>query len=343
MRGWLASLRSAAADAARAMFGLTCCADYTRRARGRRRLDSMRSSLDAQRISGHSPVRRCGPQRAGPASDERPTIHPPVRSPAPVHRATSASPPKKPSPRATRSTCSASCWPTATTIRASAACGASISTAPATRHASSSSACRTWAEPHRRHGRQRHRHAGAVAHLARRAGVRRRHRQCAGARSSNDELADAIRKYPDALRRAGRRRAAGPDSRREGNRARRAQARPQGRDHELAHHGRVARRPEVLGHLRGRRSARRADLPASELAAARHDRSPTSKTASTARCSASRPRPACTCCASSWRACSIEFPKLKIVIGHCGEALPFWLYRIDYMHGATARRSATRT
>jgi 2,3-dihydroxybenzoate decarboxylase len=28
-----------------------------------------------------------------------------------------------------------------------------------------------------------------------------------------------------------------------------------------------------------------------------------------------------------------EFPKLKFVIGHCGEALPFWLYRIDYMHG----------
>jgi len=29
-----------------------------------------------------------------------------------------------------------------------------------------------------------------------------------------------------------------------------------------------------------------------------------------------------------------EFPKLKMIIGHCGEALPFWLYRIDYMHRA---------
>jgi 2,3-dihydroxybenzoate decarboxylase len=29
-----------------------------------------------------------------------------------------------------------------------------------------------------------------------------------------------------------------------------------------------------------------------------------------------------------------EFPKLKMAIGHCGEALPFWLYRIDYMHRA---------
>ena len=29
-----------------------------------------------------------------------------------------------------------------------------------------------------------------------------------------------------------------------------------------------------------------------------------------------------------------QFPKLKMVIGHCGEALPFWVYRIDYMHRA---------
>ncbi len=32
-----------------------------------------------------------------------------------------------------------------------------------------------------------------------------------------------------------------------------------------------------------------------------------------------------------------RFPKLKIVIGHTGEGLPFWLYRIDYMHNASAR------
>ncbi len=30
-----------------------------------------------------------------------------------------------------------------------------------------------------------------------------------------------------------------------------------------------------------------------------------------------------------------RFPKLRMIIGHCGEALPFWLYRIDYMHKAT--------
>lgn len=32
-----------------------------------------------------------------------------------------------------------------------------------------------------------------------------------------------------------------------------------------------------------------------------------------------------------------RFPRLKVVIGHCGEALPFWLYRIDHMHGAAIR------
>src|SRR3569833_275559 len=30
-----------------------------------------------------------------------------------------------------------------------------------------------------------------------------------------------------------------------------------------------------------------------------------------------------------------RFPKLKLVVGHLGEALPFWLFRLDYMHGAT--------
>jgi 2,3-dihydroxybenzoate decarboxylase len=30
-----------------------------------------------------------------------------------------------------------------------------------------------------------------------------------------------------------------------------------------------------------------------------------------------------------------RFPKLRIVVGHLGEALPFWLFRIDYMHRAS--------
>jgi 5-carboxyvanillate decarboxylase len=30
-----------------------------------------------------------------------------------------------------------------------------------------------------------------------------------------------------------------------------------------------------------------------------------------------------------------RFPKLRLVVGHLGEALPFWLFRIDYMHRAT--------
>jgi 5-carboxyvanillate decarboxylase len=32
-----------------------------------------------------------------------------------------------------------------------------------------------------------------------------------------------------------------------------------------------------------------------------------------------------------------RFPKLQIIIGHMGEALPFWSYRLDYMHRATVR------
>jgi 5-carboxyvanillate decarboxylase len=32
-----------------------------------------------------------------------------------------------------------------------------------------------------------------------------------------------------------------------------------------------------------------------------------------------------------------RFPKLQIAIGHTGEGLPFWLYRIDYMHAASVR------
>jgi 2,3-dihydroxybenzoate decarboxylase len=32
-----------------------------------------------------------------------------------------------------------------------------------------------------------------------------------------------------------------------------------------------------------------------------------------------------------------RFPKLRIVLGHLGEGLPYWLFRIDFMHGASAR------
>jgi 2,3-dihydroxybenzoate decarboxylase len=32
-----------------------------------------------------------------------------------------------------------------------------------------------------------------------------------------------------------------------------------------------------------------------------------------------------------------RFPKLQMVLGHTGEALPFWSYRLDYMHQATVR------
>lgn len=29
-----------------------------------------------------------------------------------------------------------------------------------------------------------------------------------------------------------------------------------------------------------------------------------------------------------------RFPKLQIIVGHMGEALPYWMYRLDYMHAA---------
>ncbi len=32
-----------------------------------------------------------------------------------------------------------------------------------------------------------------------------------------------------------------------------------------------------------------------------------------------------------------RFPKLRIVLGHLGEGLPYWLFRIDFMHGSAVR------
>ena len=32
-----------------------------------------------------------------------------------------------------------------------------------------------------------------------------------------------------------------------------------------------------------------------------------------------------------------RFPRLKVIIGHMGEALPYWMYRLDFMHAATVR------
>jgi 2,3-dihydroxybenzoate decarboxylase len=32
-----------------------------------------------------------------------------------------------------------------------------------------------------------------------------------------------------------------------------------------------------------------------------------------------------------------RFPGLKLVVGHLGEGLPFWLFRIDFMHAAMVR------
>jgi 2,3-dihydroxybenzoate decarboxylase len=38
-----------------------------------------------------------------------------------------------------------------------------------------------------------------------------------------------------------------------------------------------------------------------------------------------------------------RFPNLKMVAGHLGEALPFWMYRLDYMHAATVKSGRYET
>jgi 5-carboxyvanillate decarboxylase len=38
-----------------------------------------------------------------------------------------------------------------------------------------------------------------------------------------------------------------------------------------------------------------------------------------------------------------RFPNLQIIVGHCGEALPFWLFRLDYMHRATVASNRYET
>lgn len=38
-----------------------------------------------------------------------------------------------------------------------------------------------------------------------------------------------------------------------------------------------------------------------------------------------------------------RFPTLKLVVGHLGEALPFWMTRLDFMHGASIRAGRART
>ena len=32
-----------------------------------------------------------------------------------------------------------------------------------------------------------------------------------------------------------------------------------------------------------------------------------------------------------------RFPRLRFVVGHLGEGLPYWMYRLDYMHRASVR------
>jgi 5-carboxyvanillate decarboxylase len=38
-----------------------------------------------------------------------------------------------------------------------------------------------------------------------------------------------------------------------------------------------------------------------------------------------------------------RFPELRLVVGHLEEALPFWMPRLDFMHGASVRAGRART
>ncbi len=37
-----------------------------------------------------------------------------------------------------------------------------------------------------------------------------------------------------------------------------------------------------------------------------------------------------------------RFPRLRVVLGHLGEGLPYWLFRIDFMHGGSVRSQPLR-
>ena len=121
--------------------------------------------------------------------------------------------------------------------------------------------------PHRAHGRDRHRRAGSLAHLAGRPGVRRPAGDATGgpiqrhARGRREGLSDTIC-------RSGRDRAAGACGSGARDRASRRQAGPQRHHHQLPHDGRVSRRAQVPADLRGGAGAGHADLPSSARARA---------------------------------------------------------------------------
>ncbi len=154
-------------------------------------------------------------------------------------------------------------------------------------------------------------------------------------RRVNDRLPRIVAEQPDALRRFRRAADRGAGGRRRRARAHRQGTRLQGRDAARPRQRRIPRRQEVLADLCARRSARRADLFPSVAAERRRDRGSTTRT--TSRISRWWRAPAwgytvetaTTAIRLVLSGVFEKHPKLKIILGHLGETLPFLVWRID--------------
>ncbi len=151
------------------------------------------------------------------------------------------------------------------------------------------------------------------------------------ARDANDELAEAVRRARMLLRtpRRLRRRITAPLRRRSGAQA---AARHEGRHHQLSHPRRVPGPSEILRSAGCGGGGERADLSASPIALQGADRA-------TARVGSDGAIYGFQTGMHMLRmivgGVFDRYPRLQVVLGHLGEALPFWLFRLDYMHRAT--------
>ena len=158
------------------------------------------------------------------------------------------------------------------------------------------------------------------------------------ARDANDRMHEAIKAHPDRLGGFAALPTAGPRARSPGAGARGLEARAERRADQRPHPRQLSRRSQVLGHFRMRAGARRADLPAPHAPAARRLESAVRGVRRARRrgLGFSADTGAITC---GWfsRASSTSF-RLKIILGHNGEGLPFVMERINAHTAMDAER-----
>ena len=161
------------------------------------------------------------------------------------------------------------------------------------------------------------------------------------ARSANDELAAAIAAASDALRGSGRDRSAESGSRRQGARARRPHAQAQRRDRQFATHGEYLDDEKFWDIFA---AAEALDVPIYI-----HPNTPPNAMIKPFMERGLDGAVFGFAVETGLHALRIvvsgafdRFPNLRIVLGHLGEGLPYWLPRIDFMHGASVARTATR-